>query len=45
MAVELDQFRHQAWQTVVGMGIGYLILLVGVTVALFLVPYLVFMAL
>lgn len=45
MSTGLEQFRHPAWQTVVGMGISYLAMLVGITIVLFLLPYLVFLGL
>lgn len=45
MAVDLEEFDHPAWLTAVGTGIGYLLILVVLTVALFLVPWLVFVAL
>lgn len=45
MASVIDQFDHPAWVSIVGMGISYLVLLVGITVVLFLFPYLVFLGL
>lgn len=45
MAVDIDEFRHPAWLTAAGMGIGYLLILAVLTVALFIVPWLVFTAL
>ena len=45
MAVDLDEFKHPAWLTAVGTGIGYLLILAVLTVALFIVPWLIFAAL
>ena len=45
MAVDLSEFDHPAWLTLAGTGIGYLLILAVLTVALFIVPYLVFAAL
>ena len=45
MAVDLSEFDHPAWLTAAGTGIGYLLILAVLTVALFIVPYLVFTAL
>lgn len=45
MAVDLSEFEHPAWITAAGTGVGYLLILTVLTVALFIVPYLVFVAL
>lgn len=42
MGVDLEQFDHPAWLSVVGVGLGYAIILAVMTVALFVVPWLVF---
>ncbi|SEH11364.1 hypothetical protein SAMN04487967_0316 [Natronorubrum sediminis] len=42
MAVDLDEFKHPSWLTAAGTGIGYAIILAVLTVALFIVPWLVF---
>ncbi|RZV08620.1 hypothetical protein BDK88_2694 [Natrinema hispanicum] len=45
MAVDLSDFEHPAWRTAAGMGIGYVLILAVLTVAMFVVPWLVFSAL
>ncbi|ELY94927.1 hypothetical protein C482_17678 [Natrialba chahannaoensis JCM 10990] len=45
MAVDLSEFNHPSWLTAVGTGIGYLLILAVMTVALFIVPWLIFTAL
>lgn len=45
MAVDLDQFDHPSWFAAGGTVVGYLLILVVLTVALFVVPWLVFLAL
>ena len=45
MAIDLSEFDHPAWLTAAGTGLGYLLILAVLTVALFIVPYLVFTAL
>ncbi|ELY92527.1 hypothetical protein C480_04456 [Natrialba aegyptia DSM 13077] len=45
MAVDLNEFKHPAWITALGTGAGYLLLLAVLTIALFVVPWLVFSAL
>lgn len=45
MTIDVDQFDHPAWKSLVGAGIGYLVILAVMTVALFVVPWLVFSAL
>ena len=45
MAVDVSEFDHPAWLALAGTGIGYLLILAVLTVALFIVPYLVFAAL
>ncbi|WP_226041000.1 hypothetical protein [Natrinema sp. DC36] len=42
MAVDLGEFEHPAWLTAAGMGIGYGLILAVLTLALFIVPWLVF---
>lgn len=45
MAVDLSEFDHPSWVTAAGTGIGYALILAVLTLALFIVPYLVFVAL
>ncbi|SFC05560.1 hypothetical protein SAMN05444422_10448 [Halobiforma haloterrestris] len=45
MPVDLSEFDHPSWITAAGMGVGYLLILAVLTIALFLVPWLVFGAL
>ncbi|NUB91754.1 hypothetical protein HTZ84_08870 [Haloterrigena sp. SYSU A558-1] len=45
MAIDLSEFDHPAWLTAAGAGLGYLLILAVLTVALFIVPYVVFTAL
>ncbi|WP_162989791.1 hypothetical protein [Natronorubrum halophilum] len=45
MAVDLNEFEHPSWITAAGTGLGYLLILAVLTVALFIVPWLVFAAL
>ncbi|WP_436343255.1 hypothetical protein [Natronorubrum sp. FCH18a] len=45
MAVDLSEFEHPSWITAAGTGIGYLLILAVLTVALFIVPWLIFTAL
>ena len=45
MAVNVSDFDHPAWLTAVGTVVGYLLILVVMTVALFVVPWLLFAAL
>ncbi|MBZ6496356.1 hypothetical protein [Natrinema longum] len=45
MAVDLSEFEHPSWLTAAGTGIGYVLILAVLTVAMFIVPYLVFSAL
>ncbi|WP_254763673.1 hypothetical protein [Natrinema marinum] len=45
MAVDLGEYEHPAWLAAAGTGIGYGLILVVLTVALFIVPWLVFAAL
>ncbi len=42
MAVDFSDFEHPAWLTAAGTGIGYVLILAVLTVALFIVPWLVF---
>ncbi|WP_265110500.1 hypothetical protein [Halosolutus halophilus] len=42
MAVDLSEFEHPAWTAAAGTGVAYLLLLALLTVALFVVPWLVF---
>jgi hypothetical protein len=41
----LDRFDHDSWRTALGTGVGYGVLLLVMFALLFLVPYLVFLAL
>ncbi len=45
MAVDLGEFDHPSWITAAGTGVGYLLILAVLTIALFVVPWLVFAAL
>ncbi len=45
MAVDLGEFDHPSWITAAGAGVGYLLILAVLTIALFVVPWLVFLAL
>ncbi|WP_408958952.1 hypothetical protein [Natrinema sp. 74] len=45
MAVDFGEYDHPSWLTAAGTGIGYGLILVVLTLALFIVPYLVFWAL
>lgn len=45
MAVDLSEFEHPSWLTAAGTGIGYILILAVLTVALFILPWLVFSAL
>ncbi|WP_187432840.1 hypothetical protein [Natronococcus pandeyae] len=45
MAVDRREFDHPSWITAASTGVGYLLILVVLTVALFVVPWLVFAAL
>ena len=45
MAVDLSEFDHPAWLAAAGTGIGYVLILVVLTLAMFVVPWLVFSAL
>lgn len=42
MAVDRSEFDHPSWKTLGGTVVGYLLILVVLTVALFVVPWLVF---
>lgn len=37
-------FDHEAWRTLAGVGVGYSVVLLALFVALFVVPFLVFLA-
>lgn len=39
MAIDTSEFDHPAWLTAAGTGVGYLLILVFLTVLLFLVPW------
>ncbi|QLG47395.1 hypothetical protein [Natrinema halophilum] len=45
MAVNLGEFEHPSWLTAAGTGIGYLLILAVLTLALFVVPWIVFLLL
>ena len=45
MALDLRGFEHPSWITAAGTGIGYLLILGLLTIALFVVPWLIFAAL
>ncbi|WP_255170137.1 hypothetical protein [Natrononativus amylolyticus] len=42
MAVDLSEYDHPSWITAVGTGVGYLLILGLLFVALFVVPWLLF---
>jgi hypothetical protein len=41
----LDQFDHEAWRALAGAGVGYGLVLLAMFAALFVVPFLLFLAL
>ncbi|AHF99209.1 hypothetical protein HALLA_10460 [Halostagnicola larsenii XH-48] len=45
MAIDISEFDHPAWLTAAGTGVGYLLILVLLTVLLFLVPWGIFVLL
>ncbi|MDG5817413.1 hypothetical protein [Natronococcus sp. A-GB7] len=45
MAIDMREFEHPAWLTAGSTVVGYLLILAVLTVALFVVPWLVFVAL
>ncbi|WP_186336487.1 hypothetical protein [Natrarchaeobaculum aegyptiacum] len=45
MAVDINQFSHPAWKAAVGTLVGYGLILVVLTLALFIVPWLIFASL
>ena len=45
MALDLREFEHPSWIAAAGTGIGYLLILALLTVALFVVPWLLFVTL
>ena len=45
MAVDLSEFEHPSWIAAASTGVGYVLILAVLTLALFVVPYLVFLAL
>ncbi|WP_171052312.1 hypothetical protein [Haloterrigena sp. H1] len=45
MAVDRSEFEHPAWLAAAGTGIGYVLILAVLTLAMFIVPWLVFAAL
>ncbi|WP_200840294.1 hypothetical protein [Natrialba sp. INN-245] len=45
MAIDRNAFDHPSWIAAAGTGVGYLLILAVLTVALFVVPWLVFAAL
>lgn len=40
----LSEFKHPSWLATIGMASGYLLLLTVMTVLLFLIPYVIFVA-
>ena len=42
MAVDLNEFNHPAWKAAVGTVVGYGLILVVLTLAMFVLPWLVF---
>ncbi|WP_195892447.1 hypothetical protein [Halopiger goleimassiliensis] len=42
MAVDLNEFKHPAWASAVGTVVGYGLILAVLTLALFVVPWLIF---
>jgi hypothetical protein len=45
MVVDRSEFDHPSWLAAAGTGVGYALLLAVLTLALFIVPWLVFLAL
>jgi len=45
MNIPIERFDHPAWETGIATAIGYGIILVAMFVALFVIPFLVFLAL
>ncbi|MFP4530911.1 MAG: hypothetical protein ACLFNC_06440 [Halodesulfurarchaeum sp.] len=41
MDLTVDQFKHDSWRSILGMGIGYVGLLALVLVVLFIIPFLI----
>jgi hypothetical protein len=40
--MDVSSFDHDSWRTAVGTGIGYLVVLAAITLAFFVVPYVLF---
>ena len=40
--MDVNSFDHDSWRTAAGTGIGYLVVLAAITLALFVVPFLLF---
>lgn len=41
MDLAVDQFEHESWRSMLGMGVGYAALLTLILVVLFVVPFLI----
>lgn len=41
MELNVDQFTHESWQSMIGMVVGYVGMMAFITVAIFLIPFLV----
>ncbi|AOW80164.1 hypothetical protein HTSR_0980 [Halodesulfurarchaeum formicicum] len=39
MELSADQFKHESWVSMIGMGAGYVAILALILVVLFLIPY------
>jgi hypothetical protein len=42
--MDVSSFDHDSWRTAAGTGVGYLVVLAAITLALFVVPFLIFYA-
>jgi hypothetical protein len=41
MDLAVDQFEHESWRSILGMGVGYVALLAVILLVLFVVPFLI----
>lgn len=41
MELTVDQFKHESWLSIIGMGIGYVGMLALILVVLFIIPFLI----
>ncbi|XVH30758.1 hypothetical protein ACNS7O_10170 [Haloferacaceae archaeon DSL9] len=40
--MDRSEFEHEAWRGLLGVGVGYGLILLGILIAVFLVPYAIF---